>query len=167
MSVTNLEYLFRPRSVAVIGATNDVANPGNIVMRNLMSGGFPGPVMPVSDEAEAIAWVLTYRSVKDLPKVPDLAVVCRPIAEVPEILLRLKEYGTRAVALMGTGFSGMTAEERADVVETILDVARPPDMRILGPKSLGFAVPSLNLSAACPTFRPSPGGWPSSPSPTA
>ncbi|ADU61227.1 MAG: bifunctional acetate--CoA ligase family protein/GNAT family N-acetyltransferase [Pseudodesulfovibrio sp.] len=157
MSVINLEYLFKPRSVAVIGATNDPRNAGNIVMRNLMAGGFMGPVMPVSDTAEAIAGVLTYPSVKMLPKTPDLAVVCSPLDEVPEIIHSLKEGGTRGAVLMGSGFSGMSKEERLDIKATILKIANPPDIRILGPKSLGFMVPSLNLNASLAHANATPG----------
>ena len=157
MSVTNLEYLFKPKSVAVIGATNDPRNAGNIVMRNIMAGGFMGPVMPVSNDAEAIAGVLTYASVKSLPKTPDLAVVCSPLDEVPEIIHSLKERGTRGVVLMGSGFAAMTEEERLDVKSTILRVATPPDIRILGPKSLGFMVPSLHLNASLAHSDVAPG----------
>jgi acetyltransferase len=157
MSVTNLEFLFKPRSVAVIGATNDPRNAGNIVMRNIMAGGFMGPVMPVSDTAEAIAGVLTYASVKMLPKTPDLAVVCSPLDEVPEIIHSLKEIGTRSAVLMGTGFSAMTQDERQDVKSTILKIANPPDIRLLGPKSLGFMVPSINLNASLAHANAMPG----------
>jgi len=157
MSVTNLEYLFKPKSVAVIGATNDPRNAGNIVMRNIMAGGFMGPVMPVSDTAEAIAGVLTYTSVKNLPKVPDLAVVCSPLDDVPEIIHSLKKRGTRGAVLMGSGFSSMTPEERLDIKSTILKVANTPDIRLIGPKSLGFMVPSLNLNASLAHASVTPG----------
>ncbi|MBG0790352.1 MAG: bifunctional acetate--CoA ligase family protein/GNAT family N-acetyltransferase [Desulfovibrionaceae bacterium] len=157
MSVTNLEHLFKPSSVAVIGATNDPRNAGNIVMRNIMAGGFMGPVMPVSSTAEAIAGVLTHKSVKHLPKTPDLAVVCTPLDEVPEIIHSLKERGTRGVVLMGLGFASMTEEERQDVKSTILSVARPPEIRIIGPKSLGFMVPSLNLNVSLAHAAVGPG----------
>lgn len=157
MSVTNLEYLFKPRSVAVIGATNDPRNAGNIVMRNIMAGGFLGPVMPVSSQAEAIAGVLTHPSVRHLPKTPDLAVVCSPLDEVPEVIHSLKERGTRAAVLMGAGFASMTPEESLDIKSTILSIASPPDIRILGPKSLGFMVPSLNLNASLAHARVEPG----------
>lgn len=148
MSVTNLEYMFSPKSIAVIGASNDPANAGHIVMRNIMGGGFMGPVMPVSDEAEAIAGVLTYPSVHALPKTPDLAVVCRPLPDIPEVLLRLKEFGTKAAVLMGPGFSSLDEDEREDVRQTILNVAESPKIRLLGPKCLGFMVPSLNINAS-------------------
>ncbi len=148
MSVINLEYLFQPRSVAVIGATNDPTNAGNILMRNLMGGGFLGPVMPVSTDAEAIAGVLTYKDVEDLPKVPDLAVICLPLEECPNLLARLSEIGVRASALIGPGFSAMPEVDRHRLRGELLRAAKSPQMRILGPKSLGFIVPSLNLNAS-------------------
>ena len=157
MSVTNLKYLFNPGSVAVIGATNDSRNAGNIVMRNIMAGGFMGPVMPVSDTAEAIAGVLTHPSVRHLPKTPDLAIVCSPLDEVPEIIHSLKARGTRGVVLMGAGFAYMTPEERQDIKDTILGIADPPGLRIIGPKSLGFMVPSLNLNASLAHSNVEPG----------
>jgi len=157
MSVTNLEYLFKPKSVAVIGATNDPRNAGNIVMRNIMAGGFMGPVMPVSNQAEAIAGVLTHTSVKLLPKTPDLAIVCSPLDEVPEIIHSLKERGTRGAVLMGAGFAAMTPDERQDIKSTILSIANTPDIRIIGPKSLGFMVPSLNLNASLAHSDVAPG----------
>jgi acetyltransferase len=157
MSVVNLEYLFSPRSVTVIGATNDPANPGNIVMKNLMAGGFAGPVMPVSGEAEAIAGVLTFSSVEALPKAPDMAVVASPLHEVPEVIASLKKKGTHAAVLVGPGFTGLDPDEVQDVRETILSVAEPPDLRILGPKCLGFMVPALNLNASLAHAKAKPG----------
>ncbi len=59
--------------------------------------------MPVSDTAEAISGVLTHTSVKNLPKTPDLAVVCSPLDEVPEIVYSLRKRGTRGAVLMGSG----------------------------------------------------------------
>jgi len=148
MSLTNLESLFSPKSVAVIGAANDPANIGHLVMKNLMGGGFAGPVMPVSCEAEAIAGVLTYAKVSDLPKAPDLAVVCRPLIEAPEIISALRERGTRSVVLMGPGYSRLDEKSRARLRDQIMEAAHPPDMRILGPKSMGLIVPQLNLNAS-------------------
>lgn len=157
MSVINLEYLFQPRSVAVIGATNDPTNAGNILMRNLMGGGFLGPVMPVSTDAEAISGVLTYKDVEDLPKVPDLAVICRPLGECPQLLARLSEIGVRACALIGPGFSTMPENERNRLRGELLRAAKSPNMRILGPKSLGFIVPALNLNASIAPLPAKPG----------
>jgi acetyltransferase len=157
MSLTNMDSLLSPRAVAVIGAANDAADVGRLVMKNLMGGGFAGPVMPVSREAEAIAGVLTYPSVADLPKTPDLAVVCRPLAEVPEIIRALRERGTRSVALMGPGYARLDDKSRARLRDELLEAASPPKMRILGPKCMGLIVPSLNLNASLAHMGSLPG----------
>ncbi|WP_031484559.1 bifunctional acetate--CoA ligase family protein/GNAT family N-acetyltransferase [Maridesulfovibrio frigidus] len=148
MSVVNLEFLFQPRSIAVIGATNEPDNPGNILMRNLMGGGFLGPVMPVSVNVEAISGVLTYKDVDALPKVPDLAIICRPLEECPEILAKLSARGVKASALIGPGFSKMSEDDKIKLSRELMTAANSPHMRILGPKSLGFIIPSLNLNAS-------------------
>lgn len=157
MSVINLEYLFQPGSVAVIGATNDPDNAGNIVMRNLMGGGFLGPVMPVCTDAEAIAGVLTYKDVESLPKVPDLAVICLPLKDCPPLLAKLSEIGVKACALIGSGFSSIPEEGRIRLRAELLRAANSPQMRILGPKSLGFIVPALNLNASLAPLPAKPG----------
>lgn len=148
MSVINLKSLFQPESVAVIGATNDAGNAGNILMRNLMGGGFLGPVMPVTADAEAISGVLTYQDVTKLPKTPDLAIICRPLAECPDLLLQLRERGVKAAALIGTDDTSVNEVERESIRRDIILAANPPQMRILGPKSLGFIIPSINLNAS-------------------
>jgi acetyltransferase len=157
MSLTNLDSLFSPKAVAVIGAANDPANIGHLVMKNLMSGGFPGPVMPVSNEAEAIAGVLTYSTVSGLPKTPDLAIVCRPLSEAPAIIDALRARGTRSVVLMGPGFARLDEKSRLRLRAEILEAARPPDLRVLGPKSMGLIVPSLNLNASLAHTKSLPG----------
>lgn len=157
MSLTNLDSLLSPRAVAVIGAANDPANIGHLVMKNLMGGGFTGPVMPVSCEAEAIAGVLTYASVAELPKTPDLAIVCRPLVEAPAIIDALRLRGTRSVALMGPGYARLDEKSRARLKAELLEAAHPPDMRILGPKCMGLIVPSLNLNASLAHMGSLPG----------
>ncbi|GAB6127170.1 bifunctional acetate--CoA ligase family protein/GNAT family N-acetyltransferase [Humidesulfovibrio idahonensis] len=157
MSLTNLDSLFSPKAVAVIGAANNPQNIGHLVMKNLMGGGFTGPVMPVSCEAEAIAGVLTYATVADLPKTPDLAIVCRPLMEAPAIIDALRARGTRSVALMGPGFARLDEKSRLKLRAEILEAAKPPALRILGPKSMGLIVPSLNLNASLAHTKSLPG----------
>jgi acetyltransferase len=148
MSVINLEHLFNPKSIAVIGATNDPTNAGNIVMRNIMGGGFMGPVMPVSSDAEAIAGVLTYPGIAQLPKAPDLAIVARPVREAPDVVAQLRAIGARAVMLLGGSFQGMDPDDRLRLKNEILEAAETPAMRVLGPKCLGFMAPGINLNAS-------------------
>ncbi len=86
MSVRNLEYLFRPGSVAVIGASDRPHSVGATVMRNLLDAGFEGPVWPVNPKYTAVAGRAAYRRVADLPSAPELAVICTPPATVPGLV---------------------------------------------------------------------------------
>ena len=72
MTIRNLEHLFRPKSIAVIGASNTPQSVGQTVMRNLLTGGFDGPILPVNPKWDTVASVLAYPDVGHLPLVPDL-----------------------------------------------------------------------------------------------
>ena len=78
MSVRNLEFLFRPGSVAVIGASDRPQSVGATVFRNLPGGGFAGSILPVNLKRETVAGIKAYRDVANLPQTPDLAVVYTP-----------------------------------------------------------------------------------------
>ncbi len=78
MTIRNLDKLFNPQSVAVIGASNRPESVGNIIMRNILQAGFSGPVFPVNPKYQAIAGVYAYPDVNSIPKAPDLAVICTP-----------------------------------------------------------------------------------------
>ena len=71
MTVRHLEKLFRPESIAVIGASNRPGAVGTVVMRNLLEGEFSGPVMPVNPKHKSVAGVLAYPDVENLPDAPD------------------------------------------------------------------------------------------------
>lgn len=86
MSQRNLERLFRPRSIAVVGASNRPRSVGATVMRNLLQGGFGGAVLPVNPKFDTVAGVPAFRSLASLPDTPDLAVVCTPAAAVPDVI---------------------------------------------------------------------------------
>lgn len=76
MSSRNLEHLFKPRSVALIGASDRPHTVGATVMRNLLRGGFDGPVWPVNLQHAVVAGREAYRTIESLPAAPDLAVIC-------------------------------------------------------------------------------------------
>ncbi|HLU49337.1 MAG TPA: CoA-binding protein, partial [Planctomycetota bacterium] len=105
MSTRNFESLFRPRSVAVIGASARVGRIGNVVLKNLLAGGFEGPILPVNPKYGAIAGVLAYPDVASLPLVPDLAVIATPPRTVPGLIAELGERGTRAAVVLTAGLS--------------------------------------------------------------
>ena len=148
MPIRNLRKIFRPDSVAVVGANNDAGTPGCLAMRNLLENGFDGPIMPVTADERAVAGVLTYPDVAALPMVPDLALVAWPTAATPAAIRALGEKGTRAAILLGhdpfrPSDPGNTARH-----EALREEARPFGLRLLGPSSLGVIVPSQHLNAS-------------------
>ena len=83
MSIRNLEFALKPRSVALIGASKRPGSVGAVLARNLFKAGFDGPIMPVNPKYQAIEGVLTYPSIEALPLVPNLAVISTPPETVP------------------------------------------------------------------------------------
>ncbi|MCC6196626.1 MAG: CoA-binding protein [Burkholderiales bacterium] len=158
MSTRNLDYLFRPGSVVVIGASSEQRSIGLAVMRNLLEGGFAGPILSIGPQHDTVAGVPAYRTVPELPVTPDLAVICVTPDAVPRFVADLGARGTRAVILLGTGL-GTTADDRArSVLQATLDEARPHLVRVLGPESVGLLVPGLGLNASLAPSKPRPGG---------
>ena len=101
MTVRHLDKLLRPTSVAVIGATDRPQSVGAVVMRNLLSDGFAGPVWPVNPKHREVAGVKAHRDVASLPDAPDLGVICTPPATVPGLIADLGARGGRAAGPRG------------------------------------------------------------------
>ena len=78
MSIRNLDKIFQPQRIAVIGASDTPSSVGYTVLRNLIGSGFRGVVYPVNSKREAIQGIQAYKDVPSLPHVPDLAVLCTP-----------------------------------------------------------------------------------------
>jgi acetyltransferase len=151
MSIRNLDKMFRPQSIAVIGASARPKSVGAALMNNLMAGGFDGPIMPVNPKAAALHGIMTYKDVASLPLTPDLAVIATPPDTIPALVDELGRRGTRAAVILTAGFAeGEAATGKARAAQ-MLAAARPHLMRIVGPNCLGIAVPGTGLNA---TFAP-------------
>ncbi|MBV9835880.1 MAG: bifunctional acetate--CoA ligase family protein/GNAT family N-acetyltransferase [Alphaproteobacteria bacterium] len=147
MSVRNLQYLLSPRSIAVLGASNRPGSIGNVLMRNLVQGGFTGPLLPVNPHESQITGIATYRSVQDLPTVPDLAVIATPPDTVADLVGQLGARGTRAAVVLTANFGEGGRAEGMRRRQQVLDAAKPHLLRVLGPNCLGLAVPGIGLNA--------------------
>ncbi|MBU0617117.1 MAG: CoA-binding protein, partial [Planctomycetes bacterium] len=148
MSVRHLDSVFKPASVAVIGASNNPQRVGGVVMRNLLKSGFTGPIMPVNPKYQAVAGVLTYPDVASLPVTPDLAVICTRPQTVPKLITQLGERGTRGAAVITAGLSDVKHADGRTIQDVMLTNARPHGLRILGPNCVGLLVPGLGLNAS-------------------
>ncbi|MDE1149068.1 MAG: bifunctional acetate--CoA ligase family protein/GNAT family N-acetyltransferase [Azospirillaceae bacterium] len=147
MTIRNLNHLFKPSSIALIGASRRPQSVGAVLARNLFSGGFDGPIMPVNPHERSIEGVLTYPDVAALPVVPDLAVICAPPATVPDLIRQLGERGTKAAVVITSGFAEMGEAGRA-LQQQVLDAAKPHLLRVVGPNCLGVMVPGNGLNAS-------------------
>ena len=148
MSVRNLEHLFRPQSVAVIGASDTPRSVGATVLRNLLDGKFAGAILPVNPKHHMLAGLKVYPTVASLPMVAELAVICTPPSTVPALIGELGACGTKAVVVITAGL-GLTKDEHGtSLKETLLAAAKPHLLRILGPNCVGLLVPGLGLNAS-------------------
>lgn len=148
MSSSYLAGLFAPESIAVIGATNDPRKAGHVVMRNLLQGGFAGPVMPVNPKHAAVAGVLSYRDIADLPVIPDLAIIATPPSITPQIVAELGQRGTRAAIVLWPGSSGVDALGSRRLESEIAAAAASNQCRLIGPDSIGILIPGAGLNAS-------------------
>lgn len=154
MSIRNLEHIFKPRSVALIGASRRPGSVGAVLARNLLTSGFDGPVMPVNPKYRAIEGVLTYPDIASLPVTPDLAVISTPPQSVPGIVAELGERGGKAAIVITAGLNA-SAEDGGDTLQhSLLETARPHILRIVGPNCLGVMVPGIGLNASFAHMTP-------------
>lgn len=153
MTIRNLEYAVRPRSVAVIGASAREGAVGHIVMKNILDGGFEGEVWPVNPKYREVQGRRCYSRVGDLPEAPDLAVIATPPKTVPGLIDELGRKGTRAAVVIT---AGLTREN--GLRQAMLDAAKPYLFRIIGPNTIGLTVPAAKLNASFAHINPEPGG---------
>lgn len=148
MSIRNLDYMLHPASVAVIGGSDRPASVGATVMRNLLAGGFEGPVWPVNLKHREVAGRAAFARVRDLPQAPDLAVICTPPASVPGLIAELGVRGTKAAIVLTAGLAVATDRRGRTLTQQMLDAARPHLLRVLGPNCIGLLVPGIGLNAS-------------------
>jgi acetyltransferase len=148
MSVRNLEALFQPTSVVLIGASDRKGSLGLLVLRNLRLGGFKGPIWPVNLRHASVDGMQAWPDVHALPQVPDLAVICTPPESVPGLIAALGRKGTRAAIVVTAGLKQPAGIGLPTLEQAMLDAARPHMLRILGPNCIGLLVPGIALNAS-------------------
>lgn len=157
MNIHNLDSIFNPQRIALIGVTTNPNSVSGKVLINLVSGGFRGVVYPVNPENEAVMGIPCYPGVNSLPRIPDLAVICTPAEKVPGIVKECGEFGIRGIIIMSAGFRE-TGEEGRRMEDLIAAGIRNFDgMRVIGPNCLGIIVPSLKLNASFAAGMPGTG----------
>ena len=148
MSLSHLDALCRPKSIAVVGASNRPKSIGSVVIKNLLQEDFSGPILPVNPKHAAVGGVLTYPSVADLPLAPDLAIVCTPPETVPGFIEDLGRHKAKSVLIMSTDLDKFQDASGQNYRDVSLQTARDYSMRVLGPNCLGLIVPRSGLNAS-------------------
>jgi acetyl coenzyme A synthetase (ADP forming)-like protein len=143
-----LDELFRPRSVAVLGASNRPDSVGTSLFRNVLSAGFQGVVYPVNPSWPSVSGVRCYRSVGDLPEVPDLGIVIVPAPAVRNVVEELGRAGTKGVVVISAGFREVGGDGVAREAELVA-TARRHKMSLVGPNCFGVlnTDPTVGLNA--------------------
>ncbi|UCD85229.1 MAG: CoA-binding protein [Deltaproteobacteria bacterium] len=152
----NLDYLFRPRSVAFVGATETIGKWGCIIFNNLVSGGYEGKVYPVNPGRESVFDFKCYPSVRDIPDEVDLAVFTVPARQVVEVIDDCVAKGVKAGLVISAGFKELGGEYVALEAELVAK-ARRGGMLVVGPNSQGVCCTSNGLYPWMPFFFPPSG----------
>ncbi len=157
----SLEPLFRPASVAVVGATPDVLKPGGRCLQFLRQFGFAGELYAINPKYDEIAGVACFPDLESAPPCIDLVVLILPAPAIPAMLRRAAARGTRAAIVCSSGFSE-TGAQGAKLERELVAAAREGGLAVLGPNSLGLLDMNANLAATFSTvlqsdFIPAPG----------
>src|ERR1039457_3884180 len=143
-----LEAIFAPKSIAVIGATENPGSVGRTVFQNLGRGGFQGVVYPVNPKRPSVLSVKAYPSIAAVPEKVDLAVICTPAKTVPGIIQECVKLGVPGAVIISAGFKE-TGPEGVALEKQILSDARRGGMRIVGSNCLGVMMPHQIGRASC------------------
>lgn len=157
MTVRNLEYLFRPASVAMVAEPDEPSRYAEVVLSNLTAAGFSGPVMSISAKKRSLIHVGEDVRLGEFELAPDLAIICASLDLVPSIITQLGARGTRAVIVGPWMWHKMSAGTIEKARKAILEAAKPHLVRILGPGSGGLVVPAIGLNASATPVPISPG----------
>ncbi|MEW6072193.1 MAG: acetate--CoA ligase family protein [Planctomycetota bacterium] len=144
-----LDALFRPRAVAVIGASRTPGSIGREVLKNLIQGGFAGKVFPVNPQAEVLNSIKCHPSVTAIPDPIDLAVIAVPKGLVLDVVKDCAKKGVGAIVVITAGFRE-TGPAGEAVEREILQVVRAHGMRMVGPNCMGIqnALGGVRLNAS-------------------
>src|SRR5438067_4566698 len=151
----SLDPIFRPRSVAVVGASATPGSVGSILIRNLLENPFGGVVYPINPKRNAVHGVRCYPDLRSLPEVVDLAVIAVPAPAVPSVIGDCVTLGIRSAIIISAGFSELGAQGR-QLERQVRDAARGR-MRVIGPNCLGVIHPPSNLNASFAAAMAPPG----------
>jgi acetyltransferase len=157
MNAKQLNILFNPKSIAVIGASDTPGRVGYSLFGNLITNGFAGSVYAVNPNRDLVQGVKAYAHIADVPQKVDLAIIATRASTVPDMVNECIAAGTLSAVVISAGFSEAGAEGNR-LVDQIRGSVESSGMALLGPNCLGFLHPKLNLNASFSRKMPHKGG---------
>lgn len=149
-----LETILAPRSIAIVGASNNPTKMGTIQYLNLLHSRFPGPVYPIHPKESQVFGAKAYPRIEDLPEVPDLAMLVVPGRLVPDMIERFGAFGTRHAVIITAGFKE-TGQDGITREHALNEAAQAHGLRFLGPNCMGLVNTHLPLNVtAAPLVSP-------------
>jgi len=156
---TDMQPLFNPQSVAVIGASDNPAKLGFHVMRSLTQGGFEGKIIPINPRADEIMGLRAHPSITDNKGSIDLAIVVLPAGLVPDVFSACIAKGVKGIVLITAGFKEIDDPAGADLHARIADMANHAKIPVIGPNTFGMVNFHARLNASfTPEFSMLPKG---------
>ncbi len=151
----SIERFFRPRSVAVIGASRRQDTIGQALVRNLVTGDFTGRVYVVNPSADAVSGMPAYKTVGDIPGDVDVAIVAVPAEAVQDVVLDCAAKGVHGLVVISSGFAE-TGEEGRVRQRRLVGLSRSYGLRLIGPNALGVinTDPEVSLNASLSSLMP-------------
>jgi acetyltransferase len=157
MSIRNLDKIFNPQRIALIGVTTNPNSVSGKTLINLIGGGFKGVIYPVNPGQEAVLGIPCFPDVKSLPRVPELGIICSPAEQVPQMVRECGEAGIKGVIIQSAGFREIGEEGTRLEKQILAEKNKFEEMRIIGPNCLGVIVPSRKLNASFAAAMPKAG----------
>ena len=145
---SSLEYIYHPRSMAVVGLSPDPHGTflNQVYLQAPLNAGFKGPVYPVNLKGGHIGKLRVYPGLKDVPRPLDYVVSCVPAQHTPALVEDCLAAGVKVVQLYTAGFAETGQGEGIELQEQLLKIARRGHMRLIGPNCMGVYCPNWGMS---------------------
>ena len=146
MGTLNLDSIFNPKSVAIVGASDAEGSVGYAIVKNFTKMGFAGKVYFVNIRKPEILGVKTFKSVDQIPEPVDLVMIATPAKTVPDVMEECGRANVKGVIIVSAGFKETGADGKA-LEDRIREIAKKYGIRVVGPNCIGVLRPKNNLNA--------------------
>jgi len=143
----SFESFFNPKSVAIVGASQQKGKVGYEILRNMIDAGFEGNIFPINPKAQSIEGLKCHPDVESIGETPDLVIIIIPAKIVPTIMQQCAKIGVKSVIIITAGFKEVGEEGRV-LEKKIFRIAKQAGIRLIGPNCLGLVVPENKLNAS-------------------